>query len=218
MAIPSLVSSSELLASRFPNSSRSRDVVVIGASAGGFVPLLAVLKGLPADLAASVLVVVHIPADRPSRLPFILEKAGGLLSAPVDESGEGIRYGRVYVGAPGRHLTVGSGRVRNARGRKVGRFRPSIDRLFRSAARAFGRRVVGIVLSGILGDGSRGLRTIQQRGGTTIVQDPSDSEFGDMPRSAIEMNCPDYCVAASDMAPLILKLIGTARPADGRRG
>jgi len=183
-----------------------RDIVVVGASAGGFRPLLALLSGLPRDLAAAVFVVVHIPEHVASNLPGILAKAGGLASRPLNGRGEEIEYGRIYVGAPGRHLTMTRGRVRNGRGLKQGLHRPSVDVLFRSAAKAFGARVIGVVLSGFQHDGSEGLREIKRRGGTTVVQDPRDAQFDDMPRSAIALGAPDFCTPGRALARLLRRL------------
>lgn len=184
-----------------------RDIVVIGASAGGLKPLVLLLSGLPRDLAASVFVVIHIPENRASNLPQILARAGGLASAPILSGGEAIEHGRIYVGAPGRHLRVTRSRVDNRRGAKCGHHRPSIDVLFRSAAAAFGSRVIGVVLSGFMEDGSEGLREIKRSGGTTVVQDPLDAEAADMPRNAISLGEPDFCAPSWALADLLRRLI-----------
>lgn len=182
------------------------DIIVVGASAGGFPPLLALLRGLPPDLPAAVFVTIHLAEHRPSILSDMLGKAGPLGSSPVSGQGEPIRYGRVYAAAPGRHLLVTARRVRNGRGPKVRWYRPSIDRLFQSAAAAFGPRVVGIVLSGYLQDGSAGLQEIRRCGGTTVVQSLDDAEVGDMPRNAMALGKPDYCVPGRWLAPLVARL------------
>jgi len=156
----------------------------MGASAGGLEAYRRVLAELPADLPAAVFAVIHMPANAPGLLAQVLGRHARM---PVYEAedGERIREGRVYVARPDHHLLVARDRVRVLRGPKQNRSRPAIDVLFRSAAVAFGPRVIGVVLSGNLDDGTAGLSAIKNRGGYAIVQDPSDAEFSGMPQSAV---------------------------------
>lgn len=163
-----------------------RDVIVIGGSAGSIEALTTVVSGLPEHLPAAVLVVIHVPPGGRSRLPAILTRSGPL-PATHARHGEEIRPGRIYVAPPNRHLLVRHGNVELNRGPRENRSRPAIDSLFRSAARAYGPRVIGVVLSGALYDGSAGLMAVKARGGIAIVQDPEDALFPGMPRSALAL-------------------------------
>ncbi|MGE5646305.1 MAG: chemotaxis protein CheB [Acidobacteriota bacterium] len=181
------------------------DIVVIGASAGGVAALQTLLSGLPAELPASVFVVIHIPSDIPSMLPEILSRAGPLPCVQAAD-GEHFRPGTVYVAAPDRHMVFQDGNVRLARGPKENRFRPSVDTLFRSAADAFGPRVIGVILTGGLNDGALGLRAVKKEGGIAIVQDPLEAEFGAMPQSALEWTPVDYKQPVAAIAATIARL------------
>lgn len=185
----------------------SRDIIVIGASSGGFEALKKLVAGLPKDLAAAVFVVWHLPANAKGVLPSVLEKEGTLPAAHgVD--GEKIRKGRIYVAPPDYHLLVEENRVRVTKGPKENRFRPAVDTLFRSAAYAYGARVIGVILSGALDDGTAGLWTIKQRGGMAVVQEPSDAELSSMPESALREVEVDYVVPVAEMAALLTRLTG----------
>src|SRR5438105_2867674 len=135
------------------------DVIVIGASAGGVEVLREVVRGLPAGLPATVFVVVHLPSGATSVLPELLSRAGPLLAAHARD-GEPSHPGHIYVAPPDHHLTLEDGVMRVARGPRENRMRPAIDPLFRSAARVYGRRVVGVILSGALHDGVAGLMAV----------------------------------------------------------
>jgi two-component system, chemotaxis family, protein-glutamate methylesterase/glutaminase len=131
----------------------TRDIVVVGGSAGALSALQTILRGLPGDFPAAILVVVHQAQSMPGRLPDVL---GGPLPAQHAVDGEPIEVGRVYVAPADHHLLVQpSGHVRLSRGPKQNRFRPAIDPLFRTAARVYGPQVIGVVLSGLLDDGTR---------------------------------------------------------------
>ncbi len=182
-----------------------KDIVVIGASAGGLEALRALAAALPADFAASVFVVLHTSAESPGMLAGILERAGPL-PAVAAEDGERLRPGRIYVAPPDHHLLVEPGVVRATRGPKENRFRPAIDPLFRSAAQTYGPRVVGVILSGYLDDGTAGLWAVRQLGGTAVAQDPSDALVDSMPLSALRHVRVDYCLPLAEMAPLLVRL------------
>lgn len=185
-------------------------IVVIGASAGGVSALKTLSTLLLEDLNAAVFVVLHVPAGSTSRLPEILNFAKNLPAAHATD-GERIRPGRIYVAPPDTHLQVDSKFVRLVRGPRENRQRPAVDPLFRTAAHAFRERVIGIVLSGALDDGTAGLRVIKSLGGTAIVQDPNEAETPDMPRSALEHVKVDHCLPLRAIAQLVVELTGDRR-------
>ena len=192
-----------------------RDVVVIGASAGGLEALQRLMVRLPGNLAASVLVVVHVAPTAPSRLAGILSKAGALPAvAAVD--GAPMTPGLIHAAVPDRHLLIGEHDVvRLSRGPRENRVRPAVDSLFRAAARWCGPRVIGVVLSGTLDDGAAGLAAIAQRGGVALVQRPEDARFGGMPRAALAA-VPDATAApTAQLARLITDLVGQPVPEAG---
>src|SRR5262249_7760150 len=157
---------------------------------------------LPADLPACLLVVLHLPRSVPSALPAILQRTSKLaVRAAVD--GEPIRHGRIYVAPVDRHVLVVDHMVRLSRGATDDRHRPAIDPLFRSAAHTFGPRVIGIVLSGSRDDGAAGLAAISDRGGTTIVQEPTDALHPSMPRAALDSVVVDHVLPVADMGALL---------------
>ena len=183
----------------------NQDIIVVGASAGGFDALKTLVAGLPPDFAASIFVVWHMSPDVRGVLPQVLNRAETVCAAPARD-GEPILPNRIYVALPDRHLVVEPGRVRVTRGPKENRFRPAVDPLFRSAAQAYGSRVVGVVLSGALDDGTAGLWAIKQRGGLAVVQDPSDAEMPSMPENALREVDVDYVVPVAEMADLLVRL------------
>lgn len=183
------------------------DVIVIGASAGGLKALSAVVSELPADLGAAVFIVQHLSPDRKSELPKLLADVSDLpASHPAD--GETFHEGHIYVAPPDHHLLINEDSVRVVRGPQENRFRPSIDALFRSAARAHGPRVIGMVMTGYLDDGTVGLQAISKQGGITVVQDPDEAEYPSMPRSALRYVNVDHSVPIAEAGALLLRLVG----------
>jgi two-component system chemotaxis response regulator CheB len=191
-----------------------RDIVVIGASAGGISALQSLVRALPADLSAAIMIVVHLSRHSPGLLPEILAKAG-VLPAKNAEHGEPIRNGQIYVAPPDRHLLIGANRrIQLGHGPKENGFRPAVDPLFRSAALHQGAAAIGVVLSGGLDDGTAGLCAIKQTGGLAIVQNPDEAEVTSMPRSALRHVPIDYCPTAreiGDMLPQLLRVAPAAR-------
>jgi two-component system, chemotaxis family, protein-glutamate methylesterase/glutaminase len=159
--------------------------------------------------------VLHIPAHSPSLLPEILSRSG-LLPASHPTHGEAIEQGRIYVAPPDHHLLVEEGAVLVVRGPKENRHRPAIDPLFRSAARAYGPRVVGVVLTGSLDDGTAGLLAIKRQGGVTVVQDPEEALYASMPRSALAHVAVDHVLPLAQMGPLLARLAQEPSTAEGR--
>jgi two-component system chemotaxis response regulator CheB len=183
-----------------------RNIVVIGCSVGGVEALQAVVKGLPKDFAAAVFVVMHLAPQSTSVLPKILERAGPLPARhPID--GEQIRRGHIYVAPPDQHLLIERDRVRVTTGPKENRHRPAIDPLFRTAARWYGRQVIGVVLTGSLDDGTVGLLAVKKRGGVAIVEDPESAFCSDMPRNAMETVQVDYVEPLERIPGLLVELV-----------
>ena len=183
----------------------TRDIIVIGASAGGVQALSTLVADFPPDLPAAVFIVLHLSPNVPSLLPGILARECELEVAHAVD-GEPIRRGRVYVAPPDHHLLIHDGRVRLVHGPKENLHRPSIDALFRSAARWAGPRVMGVVLTGARDDGKVGMRAVQQRGGITIVQDPSEALFSSMPLSVMQDIQVDYSLPLREIPPLLNQL------------
>lgn len=184
---------------------------MIGASAGGVQALCQVVTGLPRDLPAAVFAVLHVPPYPVSALPAILNRCGPL-SAVHPEDGVAFRAGRVYVAPSDRHLLVGRGKVFVNRGPRENGHRPALDVLFRSAARAYGRRVIGVVLTGNLDDGTAGLLAIKSHGGLAVVQDPAEADYPGMPESAVGNVDVDYVVPLAEMPALLADLVGRELP------
>jgi two-component system chemotaxis response regulator CheB len=184
----------------------SERIIVLGASAGGVESLIQVLCDLPADIPAAICVVLHVPAYRPSRLPNILTDCGKV-KAIHPEDGAKIKSGLIYVAPPDHHLLIEGDRLAVKKGPKENRFRPSIDALFRSAAYEYGPRVIGVILSGALDDGTSGLWSVKRLGGIAIIQEPSDARFESMPKSALEYVQADYKLPAREIGALLSRLV-----------
>ncbi|MGE5640061.1 MAG: chemotaxis protein CheB [Clostridia bacterium] len=190
-----------------------KDIVVIGASAGGMDALQQLVAGLPRGFGGSIFIVWHLAPGTRSVLPDVLSR-NGPLPAAHPEDGDAIEPGRIYVAPPDRHMLLERSFIRIARGPKENRFRPAVDPLFRSAAYLFGPRAVGIVLSGALDDGTSGLWAVKLRGGTAIVQDPADAMHRSMPLHAMENVQVDFKLPARDMGALLVRLAAEdAQPA-----
>src|SRR5258706_6925068 len=184
-----------------------RDIVVIGASSGGLQVLQTIVGGLPQNFPAAIFVVVHIAPEAKSHLPAILMRSGALPAKHAQDN-EAIQLGHIYVAPPDFHLLLRNGKMRVLRGPKENFHRPAIDPLFRSAARFFGPRTIGIVLSGGQDDGAAGLFSIKSHGGLAIVQDPNDAPFPEMPANALLAATVDFQVPAIEIANLIINLTG----------
>jgi two-component system chemotaxis response regulator CheB len=184
----------------------NRDIIVIGASAGGIADISAILSSLSLDLQASVFIVQHISQEGPGRLVEIFSSSTKI---PVKAASDldSIEKGLVYVAIPDHHLLVYPRHVRVLKGPRENRWRPAIDPLFRSAAIAFGPRVIGIVLGGFLDDGSAGLKAIKRCGGLAIVKAPDGSESSAMPEHAIRAVGADHIVSVHEIGVLISRLV-----------
>jgi len=180
------------------------NVVVVGASAGGVSSLMQLVANFPRDLEAAVAVALHVPEEAPSALPSILTRKGPLPATHACD-GEPLEHGKIYVAPPGLHLLVKRRTVRTVNGPNENGHRPAVDPLFRSAARAHGHRVIGVVLSGSLDDGTAGLYAVKRHGGAALVQDPKDAMFDGMPTSAIEHVDVDFIGDTSALAAEIVR-------------
>lgn len=196
-------------------SDQDLSLIVIGASAGGVDAVQVIARGLPVDLPAAVLIVIHTSPNGPYQLPDILSRVGNLPAVRVAD-GDPIVAGKIYVAPPGSHLLVEKGRLRLSHGPKESRTRPAIDPLFRTAAAVYGPRVVGVILTGMLDDGTAGLADIAECGGITVVQQPGDAQHPSMPESALAHVRVDHIVPLSEIPDLLTRLV-TARAGKGSR-
>jgi two-component system chemotaxis response regulator CheB len=194
---------------------RRRDIVVIGASAGGVEALRELVRGLPADFDATIFAVLHIPPGAVSTLPHILGRVGSFAARHPDPAGEGLVFEprTIYVAPPDRHMVIEGDRVHAVLTGKENRHRPAVDPLFRSAARYHGPRVIGVILTGALDDGTAGLAHVKRQGGLAVVQDPNDSHFPSMPRSALANVDVDFCVPLAEIPALLARI--TREPLSG---
>jgi two-component system chemotaxis response regulator CheB len=189
---------------------RRRDVIVVGASWGGVEALRQLASQLPPDLPAAIFVVLHMTPHSPSMLPLLLSRAGPL-HACHPRNGEAIRPGVIYVAPPDGHMLLDAERIRLSSAARENRCRPAIDPLFRSAARAFGPRVAGVVSTGAQDDGTAGLLRVKAVGGVAIVQDPAEAFCPDMPRNALARMNVDYCLPIAAIATTIVALATAPR-------
>ncbi|MCI1189094.1 chemotaxis protein CheB [Hymenobacter sp. DH14] len=187
-------------------------LIVVGTSAGGMPALVQFVAQLPATLPAAVLVVQHFAPDSDGQ--HLVDRLAGHTALPcrLPADGELIEAGTLYLAPPDRHLLAKDGSVAHllvTKGPRENHYRPSVDALFRSAAVAFGARTVGVVLTGMLHDGTAGLEFIKRCGGIAIVQDPADAEFPGMPQSALQNVAIDYVAPLAQMGRLLDEIIGT---------
>jgi two-component system, chemotaxis family, protein-glutamate methylesterase/glutaminase len=178
----------------------ARDIIVIGASAGGLAAFRSIVGALPPDLPAALVIVQHLAPSAPSLLAELLSRSGPLPARqPVD--GETIPHGMIFVAPPDQHLLIQPGHFHLVRGPKENGFRPAIDATMRSAALAYGPRVSWVILTGMLDDGTAGLLAVKRQGGFAIVQDPHEAPYPSMPVSAsryvdVDLICPVAAIAA----------------------
>jgi two-component system chemotaxis response regulator CheB len=189
-----------------------RDLIVIGTSNGGFSALPKLMAQFPADFPAAFFIVQHLGAGS-TALPLVerIQKESQLI-CKVASHGENIEYGHIYVAPPDHHMLFKEGKVMVIRGPRENRFRPSIDMLFRSAAAEYKTSVIGIILTGMLDDGTSGLEAITKSGGIAVIQDPNEAEFSEMPLSAIRNLAINHVAPIAEMGNLIKKLM--AEPVD----
>jgi two-component system chemotaxis response regulator CheB len=186
---------------------KGRNIVVLGASAGGLEALDVLVGQLATDLPASIFIVQHMSAHN-SGEPLLRRLTRHKAFKPkLAEDGDRFKPGRIYIAPPDSHLLVKKDRMLVTKGARENRHRPGIDPLFRSAAVAHGARVVGVVLTGMLDDGTAGLMAISRCGGVTVVQDPEDATYSGMPVNALNNVDVDFCVPVAEMGALLTKLV-----------
>jgi two-component system chemotaxis response regulator CheB len=191
-----------------PALSMKRDVIAIGASAGGVEVLLDMVRTLPADLPAAVFVVIHVAPGHTSALPELLSQRGPLPARhPLHD--EKIVPGTIYIAPPDNHLIVRQGSMEVVRGPKENGHRPAADVLFRTASAAYGSRVIGVVLSGYGDCGTAGMMSIKARGGLSVVQAPETAQAPDMPRSVLSRVAVDHTIHPAELPGLLAKLAAT---------
>ena len=182
-------------------------VVGLGASAGGLTAAARVLGGLPDDVPAAFVVVLHLMAEHPSYLAEIL---GRRTSLPVTQAADGdlLEAGRVYVAPPDAHLLVNSeGRLELDTGPPVRHLRPSVDRLLGSLADSYDGRAVAVVLSGSGRDGAEGVRMVKAAGGTVLAQSAETSEHRGMPEAAVATGAVDRVLPLGQIAAAIVEAV-----------
>lgn len=186
---------------------KEHDIIVIGSSAGGIGALRQLCAQLPLELPAAICLVQHSAPDGPGLLSQIL---AGQSPMPVVMAVDGmpLALGTIHVAPPDRHLLVDPGRLRVVRGPRENLHRPAIDPLFRSAASAYGERVIGMVLTGMLHDGTAGLQAVKSCGGITMVQDPDEAPYPSMPLSALHHVVIDHCLPIDGLARQLALLAG----------
>lgn len=193
----------------------NRDVLAIGTSAGGVEALIFLAKRFPREFPAAVFVTIHLPSHSRSLLDELLTNAGPL-RAQFARDGDTVRKGQIYIAPPDRHLLLDGDRVGLGEGPRENNARPAIDPMLRSTALCCSGRAVGVVLTGSLGDGASGLWAVRQGGGITVVQDPTDAAFSEMPLTALNRANPDHVVTLNEMPGLLQRLAhepaGEARP------
>ena len=187
--------------------SKGRDVIVIGTAAGGLEALDQLIGQLPTDLPASIVIVQHMDPGNSGEPLLRRLRRHQAFHPKLAESGEHLKPTHVYIAPPDSHLLIKKGRMLVTKGAAENRHRPGIDPLFRSAAVSHGSRVIGVVLTGMMDDGTAGLIAVKRCGGVTVVQDPRDAAYSGMPLSALDNANVDYCVSIAEMGPLLTTLV-----------
>jgi two-component system chemotaxis response regulator CheB len=181
-------------------------IIVVGTSSGGLGALEQLVVQLPKKLRAAVFVVQHMTADGNADVLVHSLNAVGNLKCTAARHGELFKAGHIYVAPADHHLLIGKRKLMVTKGARENRSRPGIDPLFRSAAVAHGNRVIGLLLTGNLDDGTAGLIAIKRCGGTCVVQEPRDAAYPDMPSSALRHAQVDHCVPLAEMGALLSSL------------
>lgn len=184
----------------------NRDIVAIGTSAGGVEALVYLAQRFPPDFPATVLVTIHLSAQFRSSLDEILARSGPL-TASFATNGAPLRKGHIYIAPPDRHLLIEADKLQLGVGPRENNVRPAIDPMLRSAAVCCCGRIIGVVLTGTMGDGASGLWAVDQCGGVTVVQDPKGAAFPQMPQNALERVRPDHVVSLEQVPALLQSLV-----------
>lgn len=196
--------------------SGGRDIIVIGASAGGVEAIREIAARLPADLPAAIFVVIHSSPRSRGLIGSLLHRAGPLTASTAEDGAE-VMHGHIHVAPPDRHLLLRAGHIHLSHGPRENCARPAVNPLFRTAAATYGDRVIGVVLTGNLDDGTAGLLAIADAGGVTVVQDPEDALYPGMPSSAMENVRVDHVAPLADIPALLARLVREPRPEGAER-
>ena len=189
-----------------PASIPGIEAIVIGASAGGVEALLTIFAALPDGFGLPILAVLHLPDERRSQLAEVF---GRRLSMPVVEARdkEVIMPGTLYFAGPRYHLSVEQDRSLSlSQEERVHHSRPAIDYLFASAADAYGKGLLAVLLTGANQDGAQGLAQVKAQGGTTVVHDPAEARVAVMPRAALALHTPDHILTLGRIGSLLASL------------
>jgi two-component system, chemotaxis family, protein-glutamate methylesterase/glutaminase len=191
-----------------------RNIIVVGTSAGGLAALDQLIGQLRPDLPASIFIVQHMSAaSNGDALLHQLRKHEGF-ECKLAEDGDSFKRGSIYIAPPDHHMLVKERTILVTKGARENRSRPAIDPLFRSAAVSHGPKVIGVVMTGMLDDGTSGMIAIKKCGGITVVQDPADAKYPGMPQSALDNAEIDHRVPLAAIGGLLERL---SREHSGRR-
>ncbi|QPH41270.1 chemotaxis protein CheB [Pedobacter endophyticus] len=179
------------------------NIITIGASAGGIAAVSKLLTTLPKDIDAAIFIVIHLSKETVTDTVLSILNKRSELPVEIPNNETVIKKGMVYLAPPDAHMMLVQGKILISKGAKENHWRPAIDVLFRTAAAAYDSCVTGIILTGLLDDGTSGMIAIKDAGGTCIVQEPSEAEFADMPRSVIKNIDVDYRVSVDDMGYIL---------------
>jgi two-component system chemotaxis response regulator CheB len=185
--------------------SRIDNLIVIGTSAGGHHALTEIVKAIPAEIPAAIVILLHMPVGSPYWLKESLGRFSRLPIITVNNQ-ESLRHGHIFVPPPGRSAIFSEGMI-TVEHRVPDRPPNTINRVFASAAQSYGERVIGVILTGLLRDGTDGLHAVHESGGLTMVQDPRDAEYGDMPTHAMENLPVTFCLELADIGPALELLV-----------
>jgi two-component system chemotaxis response regulator CheB len=194
---------------RTPRRPKGHDIIVVGTSAGGLEALDALIGQLSSDLSASIFIVHDMAPDNSGEPLLRRLSRHKAFEARLAKEGERFKPGRIYIAPPDSHLLLKGHTVLVRKGARENRSRPAVDPLFRSAAVAHGPRVIGVVLTGMLDDGTAGLIAIKRCGGVTVVQDPKDAAYSGMPQNALDSLDVDFCLPIAQMGQLLATLVST---------
>lgn len=186
---------------------KGHHIVVVGTSAGGLEALDDLAGQLPVALPASIFIVQHMAPESTGHALLNRLRKHEAFQCRLAENRQSIEVGTIYIAPPDNHLLLKENEMLVTKGARENRYRPGVDPLFRSAAVAYGSSVIGIILTGLLDDGTAGLMAVAKCGGVTVVQDPKDAAYPDMPQSAMDHMNVDYCVPISQMGRLIETLV-----------
>lgn len=194
------------------NQIKNPMLIVIGASAGGMAALKELVAQFPKNFPAAVFIVNHMSANTTGNVLVKTLNDSSSLPCVHAHDEQAFQHGHIYLAPSDQHMLIVKGKILVTKGARENRSRPAIDPLFRSAAVAYGNRVVGIILTGYLDDGTSGMMAIKRCGGVCIAQDPDDASYPDMPQSVITNVGADYCLPIAQMGALLSDLVSRELP------